>query len=123
MDYFKKNHPESDWDIRRFRPNILIETVEGISGWVEQEWLGKTLHIENTRIECTATAPRCGAVTRQQQTLDFDKTILRAIVSEAEQNLGIYGNIGTQAIIHTGSDVYLSGASNNALSLNALSPR
>jgi uncharacterized protein YcbX len=108
MDHFKKNRPESDWDIQRFRPNILVETAKGISGLVEQHWLGKTLHIDNTSINCTGTAPRCGAITRKQQTFGFDKSMLRTIVNEAEQNLGIYGDISTQALIKVGSDVYLS---------------
>lgn len=108
MDHFKKNHPESDWDIRRFRPNILIETTEGTSGLVEQEWLGKTLHIDNTSIKCMSAAPRCGAVTRKQQTFGLDKSMLRTIVNEADQNLGIYGDISTQALINVGTDVYLS---------------
>lgn len=108
MSHFKKNHPESDWDIRRFRPNIVIETAEGISGLVEQAWLGKTLHIDNASIKCTDTAPRCGAVTRKQQTFGSDKSMLRTIVKEAEQNLGIYGDISTQALINVGTDVYLS---------------
>ena len=108
MDHFKKYNPESDWDIRRFRPNILIETAAGISGFAEQEWLGKTLHIDNTSITCTATAPRCGAVTRKQQAFGFDKSMLRTIVNEAEQNLGIYGDISTQSRINVGSDIYLS---------------
>jgi hypothetical protein len=54
------------------------------------------------------TAPRCGAITRKQQTFGFDKSMLRTIVNEAEQNLGIYGDISTQALIKVGSDVYLS---------------
>jgi len=108
MQHFKQLRPEADWDIRRFRPNIVIQTIDDTSGLAEQDWLDKTLHIGNTSINCSSTAPRCGAVTRQQQSISFDKSMLRTIVKEADQNLGIYGDISGDAILYVGDDVYLS---------------
>lgn len=108
MQHFKQLQPEADWDIRRFRPNIVVETVPDSSGLVEQQWLDKTLHIAETTINCSSTAPRCGAVTRKQQRLEFDKSMLRTIVKDAEQNLGIYGDITGQTLLHAGDEVYLS---------------
>ena len=99
--------PEADWDLKRFRPNVVIDTNAGDEGLVEQDWVGKTLTIGGLHIDCTATAPRCGAVTRQQQGLSFDTSMLRTIVREAEQNLGIYGSIPGEGVIAVGDAVYI----------------
>ena len=88
MRYLKELHPESDWDIRRFRPNIVIETDEG-EGLVEQEWLDKTIVVNGLEMDCVDTAVRCGAVTRPLEELSRDASMLRSIVKDADQNLGI----------------------------------
>jgi hypothetical protein len=46
-------------------------------------------------------------VTRKQQNLGFDKSMLRTIVSEAEQNLGIYGSISNHGSLTVGDAVYI----------------
>lgn len=108
MAYLKQLNPEADWDLRRFRPNLVIDTVDGLDGLAEQDWINKTLHIGDTQINITDTAVRCGATTRKQQGISFDKSMLRTIVKEAEQNLGVYGNINGNAVLNVGNDVYLS---------------
>ena len=85
--------PHADWDVRRFRPNIVIDTNSEDEGLVEQNWIGREISIADTIIDCTATAPRCGAVMREQNGLNFDKSMLRKIIKNADQNLGIYGSI------------------------------
>ena len=40
-------------------------------------------------IECTATTPRCEAITRAQQAFAADKGLLRTVVREADQNVGV----------------------------------
>ena len=107
MKHLKNLLPQADWDIRRFRPNIVIETNVGDDGLVEQSWIGKQMVIADATIDCTATAPRCGAVTRQQEDLAFDKSMLRTIIKEAEQNLGIYGNVILSGQLKTGDSVFL----------------
>lgn len=107
LNHMKSLLPEADWDVRRFRPNIVIETTDADKGLVEQNWVGKRMRIAESQIDCTATAPRCGAVTRQQQNLRFDKSMLRTIVAQAEQNLGIYGSISNQATLTVGDTVYI----------------
>ncbi|WP_024851228.1 MOSC domain-containing protein [Hydrogenovibrio kuenenii] len=106
--HLKNLQPNADWDIRRFRPNIVIEPVDGELGLQEQDWIGKQLKVGGISIDCSSPAPRCGAVTRQQQGLDADKSMLRTIIKEADQNLGIYGDISHGGNIQVGDDVYLA---------------
>jgi len=101
-------NPKADWDEARFRPNLVIETKDEFSGLVEQSWLNHTVKIGDVKIECTETAPRCGAVVREQQNLEKNSSILRTIVREADQNLGIYCDILEQGAISVGDSVYVS---------------
>jgi uncharacterized protein YcbX len=105
LTHLQKSLPKSDWDTRRFRPNLIIDTGNEPSGLVEQEWLQQCIKIARSEIDCTSTTPRCGAITRSQQTLAFDKKILRTVIKEANQNVGIYGAVTTNGEICVGDNV------------------
>src|SRR5271170_2975990 len=58
---------ESDFDPRRFRPNIIIDTGDDSSGFIEDRWLGGILEIGDTvRIAEMWPAIRCSMVTHPQ---------------------------------------------------------
>ena len=106
----KSDYGDGDWEVSRFRPNLVIETLPELTGLVEQDWLGKQLVIGNTRIDCNGTTPRCGAVAKSQQGMKQDNQILRTIVQKADQNLGIYGETLKAGDIQVGDEVYLIDA-------------
>jgi uncharacterized protein YcbX len=105
LAYLKSRNSQADWDRRRFRPNILVETDAGAEGLLEQEWVGKQIRIGDATIDCAGATPRCGATTRAQPQLEFDKTILRTVVRDADQNVGVYGMIAAGAPIRVGDPV------------------
>ena len=107
LAHLQRINPHSDWDARRFRPNVVIETEPGAEGLLEQTWIGKQLALGNATVDCTETAPRCGAVTRMQRDFAADKTILRTIVKDADQNVGVYGDVMNSGELHIGDFVYL----------------
>lgn len=107
LGHLKSLHPHSDWDARRFRPNVVIDTGPGAEGLLEQAWVGKQLAFGDATVDCTDTTPRCGAVTRAQRDFSADKTILRTIVKDAEQNVGIYGAVVNSGDLRIGDDVYV----------------
>ncbi len=41
-------HPDGNWDVRRFRPNLLIDTEA--DGWVEDEWCGQTVRVGDVEL-------------------------------------------------------------------------
>lgn len=100
-------HPVADWNIARFRPNLVIETLPDLDGLIEQTWLNHSLIVGDVTLQCTETAPRCGAVVRKQQDFEQDSSILRTIVREADQNVGIYGDIVQNGVVNVGDAVYL----------------
>lgn len=107
ISHLKALNTEADWNIERFRPNLMIETLPEFKGLVEQSWIDHHLKIGDVSIHCNEAALRCGAVTRQQENIARDSSVLRTIVKEAEQNLGIYGEIIEEGCITAGDDVYL----------------
>ncbi|MEZ5397338.1 MAG: MOSC domain-containing protein [Bryobacterales bacterium] len=108
LDRMRSLNPQGSWDVRRFRPNFLIETDEGIEGLVEQSWIGKQLRIGSTVLTIAAATPRCGMPTRPQADLGYDSSVLRTIVREASQNFGVGAHCGQAGEIREGDVVDLS---------------
>ena len=72
--------PESAFDVRRFRPNILIASPEGARGFVENDWVGRELAIgDRVRLRISDPAPRCSVPTLAQEGLRADPRVLRTI--------------------------------------------
>jgi uncharacterized protein len=86
-------NPSAAWDRRRFRPNLLLETPGDLEGLVEAAWGGRTLSIGAMRLRLTIPTMRCGMTMHAQGDLPRDPTVLRSIVRDADQNLGIYASV------------------------------
>jgi uncharacterized protein YcbX len=102
-----RRNPAADFDSRRFRPNVLVETEAGIEGLAEAQWSGRTLRIGATRIKLEMPCVRCVIPTLDQPNLRKDPSVLRTIVRDAEQNLGAYASIATPGTIALGDQVAL----------------
>ena len=73
--------PASHFDARRFRPNVVVETAEDQSGFVENDWVGRTLAIgDDVRLRVSDPTPRCSIPTLAQPGLSMDPKVLRTIV-------------------------------------------
>ena len=101
------HNPTADFDSRRFRPNLLVETERGLDGLVEAEWSGRTLRIGATRIKVEIPTVRCVIPTLDQPGVKKDPSVLRTIVRDAAQNLGAYATIANAGTIALGDEVSL----------------
>lgn len=108
MDYMRTKNPDANWDIRRFRPNFYIETDAGLAGLVENDWVGKTLVIGAATLEITAPTVRCGMTVRPQGDIEYDKSILRTVVKEGDQCLGVGAHVRVSGEISQGDTVELN---------------
>lgn len=108
LRHLQGKNPGGNFDRRRFRPNLVIETDASIDGLAEQSWVGKKIVIGDLTIDCAGGTPRCGAVTRAQPSFGADTSILRTIVKEADQNVGVYGLIAKSGAVRAGDAVYVA---------------
>ncbi|MDQ3258229.1 MAG: MOSC domain-containing protein, partial [Acidobacteriota bacterium] len=94
-------------EARRFRPNFLIETENDIKGLVEASWSGRVLRLSDLTLKCEIPTVRCGMTTHAQAELPKDPTVLRTVVRDARQNLGIYASVVKSSRIAVGVAVEL----------------
>lgn len=98
--------PDSKIDVRRFRPSIVIDAggeSGSTHGHPEFDWTGRSSRIGSAVIEFDALCPRCIMVTREVDgSLPADRTVLRHIVRELDQNIGVYATIKTPGTIRVG---------------------
>jgi uncharacterized protein YcbX len=107
LEMMARLNPTSNWDLRRFRPNFLIETRPDIKGLVEAEWDGRKLHVGGVELKCEIPTVRCGMTMQAQAGLEKDPSILRSIVRDADQNLGIYASVIGPGEVRVGDSVEL----------------
>jgi uncharacterized protein len=111
----QRRHPDGDWDPRRFRMTMLIDT-DGDT-FVENDWVGHTLAIGAVRLSVFAPTPRCVMTTLAQPGLDADREVLRTVAryNRAEfpgvgvfASLGAYANVELAGVVKVGDQVELS---------------
>lgn len=101
--------PKSNVDVRRFRPNLLL-SVEDAGGFAELAWVGGQLRIGESAISIQAACPRCVMITHPFDDLPKDPTLLRTVVREAAQNVGVYGKVEAAGSVQVGDEVEISYA-------------
>lgn len=96
--------PDSNVDIKRFRPSIVIDTPE--IGHPEFSWTGKTAHIGTATIEFLEPCPRCVMITRRiNDDIPEDRAILRHVVRELDQNVGVYARVIVPGSVSVGDSL------------------
>lgn len=98
--------PDSVIDIKRFRPNVLVATDE--SGHPEFDWLGQRVRVGEVVLDVSVACPRCVMVTREiDETVPADRRVLRHIVRELDQKVGVYATVVEGGEIREGDPVEL----------------
>ena len=108
-------YPEGRCEARRFRANIIVNT-EGQSGFVENDWVGKTLKIgDSVRLLITDPCPRCVMPTLAQGDLPKDPAIFKKAIAKNNvhvpfagkslPSIGVYARVLTTGFIKRGDRV------------------
>ncbi|HSJ95788.1 MAG TPA: MOSC domain-containing protein, partial [Myxococcota bacterium] len=100
--------PASRVDVRRFRPNLVVASLPGAEGFVEQAWIGRRIAAGEAELEIVAGCPRCVMITHAFADLPRDPGLMRTVVKEADQNVGVYARVTTPGRVATGDGVQLS---------------
>lgn len=92
--------PGSDFDVRRFRPNVLLE------GRGEFDWCGGRL---SGPVELAPAIPtiRCSMPTRPQGDLPADADIMRTVKNHSDRCLGVYANVVREGRLAVGDELTL----------------
>jgi uncharacterized protein YcbX len=98
--------PESVVDVRRFRPSFVVDDDGADAttpGHPEFGWSGRRARVGSATVEFGAPCPRCVMVTREiDGSVPADRAILRYVVRNLDQNLGVYATVVAPGRIRTG---------------------
>ncbi len=97
IDRLKEFYPEGRFDVRRFRPNIVVAPSSGEKDFVENKRVGRTLAIGD-EVRLSITAPYY---------LPRDLGILRTVVQHNDGSAGVRASVlraaRSAAVIRSGS--------------------
>ncbi|KRD05073.1 hypothetical protein ASE48_20480 [Mycobacterium sp. Root265] len=103
------------YDVRRFRPNVLVGTGEDGPEFPESFWLGHELSIGAARLQVTIPTIRCVVPTRPQPEIELDKTITRQLAERTDRFLGVYADVSASGLVSVGDEVHVhTGKAPNA---------
>ena len=114
LDRLGELEPQSRFDARRFRMNVIVDTPA--RGFVENDWLGRTLAIgEDVRLGVALPDPRCVMPSLAQGDLPRDPRILKALAQHNRIDVagalypcaGVYAVAEATGTIHKDDDVGL----------------
>jgi uncharacterized protein len=97
-------------DIRRFRPNLFIETY-GNEPFEEDHWVGKVLifgeNAEGGAVSITLRDKRCVMINFDPETGQADPSVLKSVVRLNQNNAGVYGTVVEVGNLSVGQKIYL----------------
>jgi uncharacterized protein len=111
INRLRELYPEGRFEVRRFRPNIVIESASS-SGekkdFIENLWVGKKLTIgEDIVLRVTGPCTRCVMITLPQGDLPKDLGILRTVAQYNRVTAGVYATVHGGGTIRRGDQVLL----------------
>jgi len=94
LDRLRELYPQGRFEVRRFRPNVVVETSNRVKDFVENAWIGQTVRIgDDVRLAITGPCPRCVMTTLAQGDLPKDSGILRTAAQHNQVNVGVYASV------------------------------
>jgi uncharacterized protein YcbX len=88
------------WDVRRFRPNVVVD------GGQEDDWIGTSISIGSTTLDIVKPISRCVITTRPQPGgIDRDLDVLRTVNRDRAGNLGVSALVTATGHIAVGDKI------------------
>jgi hypothetical protein len=114
--------PDSDFDVRRFRPTLLVEVdpdadpaAGSAADYPEWEWCGGILCTPGARLLPQIPTIRCVMPSHEQPQLKRDREISRTISVNSRRCLGVYGSVSQAGRIAEGDALDLIPAQRSRL--------
>jgi uncharacterized protein YcbX len=108
INRLRELYPEGRFEIRRFRPNIVVESASEEKDFIENSWVNKKLKIgEEIVLKVTAPCTRCVMITLPQGDLPKDLGILHTVAKYNQVYAGVYASVDRGGIVRRGDIVQL----------------
>lgn len=108
LDALRSLAPSCRFEPRRFRPNLMVATPDGVRGFVENEWVGRTMSIgPEVQLKVTGPCPRCVMITLPQDDLPRDPLVLKTAARHNQAHVGVYASVERGGMIRQGDTVRL----------------
>jgi uncharacterized protein len=104
----QKACPEGRFEVRRFRPNIVLQLDDRAAGFPESQWIDHVLAIgDEVRLKITGPCPRCVMTTLAQSDLPADRRILKTAAQQNKAHVGVYASVVHEGLIRRGDTLRL----------------
>jgi MOSC domain-containing protein len=109
IDKLRNLYPEGRFEARRFRPNIVVSTSPHWLGFVENDWINRTIALgDEVRLRISGPCSRCVMTTLAQGDLPKDPGILRTAARHNAANVGVYADVVAAGTVRRGDLVTLT---------------
>jgi uncharacterized protein YcbX len=109
VDRLRALYPQGRFEVRRFRPNVVVETTRGECDFVENTCIGHLLALgDAVRLSIAGPCARCVMTTLPQSDLPRDTGILRTAVQHNRSSVGVYASVVQAGKVHRGDHVTLN---------------
>ncbi len=106
LDHLRGLYPQGRFEVRRFRPNVVVDCGPEARGFVEQAWVGRELLLgKDVRLHVTGPCPRCVMTTLAQADLPADPGILRTAVRHGQGHVGVYARVVRGGTVRRGDAI------------------
>jgi uncharacterized protein len=110
INRLRELYPEGRFEVRRFRPNIVVEPSSEEKDFIENSWVDKKITIgKEIVLKVIAPCTRCVMTTLPQGDLPKDLGILRTVAKYNQVHAGVYGSVHRGGTIRRGDIVQLQG--------------
>ena len=108
IDRLRELYPEGRFEVRRFRPNIVVESTSEEKDFIENSWVNMKLRIgEEVVLKVIGPCTRCVMITLPQGDLPKDLGILRTVAKYNQVHAGVYASVHRGGTIRRGDIVQL----------------
>jgi len=108
IERLRELYPEGRFEVRRFRPNIVVESASDERTFIENSWIGRTLTLgDEVRLSISGPCPRCVMTTLPQGDLPKDVGILRTAAQHNQAHVGVYATVLQGGMVRRGDPVRL----------------